>query len=281
MGNMARHAAKAVRRRARAIGLSCALAFLGLARPAAAADIPAAPPEPPVSTVAWEYQLSLYGWATSLTGDIGVRNLPTTAIDIPFSQVLKDLNGAFMGSLLASNDRWLLLADVVFARLSETRAVSTFGGSELDAEVTQAIATGAIGYRLPTGRPDFDFAITGGARYMSVKGTLSFTPVASPIGISASQRQWWIDPTVGFFAHWELNDKWFVNAIADIGGFGVGSRLSSTGYAGVGYMWTTSFSTALGYRYLYEDYEGEGAKTGTFRYNTTMHGPVVALAWRF
>lgn len=195
--------------------------------------------------------------------------------------MLKDLNGALMGSVFASNDEWLLVGDIVFAKLSETHTLNAFGGSRLNAEVTQTIATGAIGYKLPTGRDDLDFAITGGARYMSVKGSMSFDPFASPVTISGAQRQWWIDPTIGFFAHWDINDKWFVNVMADIGGFGVGSRLSSTGYAGVGYMWTDSFSTSLGYRYLYTDYETDGARTGTFRYNTTMHGPTVAMAWRF
>lgn len=265
-----------------AVALSAAFPILMPERPAHAADLPTPPvPEPHISDPGWKYQLSLYGWATSLSGDVGVRNLPTTSIDVPFSRVLEDLNGALMGSFFANDGQWLVLADMVYAKLSETHALNAFGGSQLDAEVTQFVATGAIGYMLPTGREDFDFAITGGARYMSVKGSLSFAPFALPVNISGSQRQWWIDPTVGFFAHWELNDKWFVNVIADIGGFGVGSKLSSTGYAGVGYMWTNSFSTSLGYRYLYEDYEAEGAVTGTFRYNTTMHGPTLAVAWRF
>ncbi|WP_454683333.1 hypothetical protein [Ancylobacter moscoviensis] len=254
---------------------------------AQAADRPA--PAAPASQTAglpapapgWEYQLSLYGWATSLVGDVGVRNLPTSSIDVPFSEVLNHLNGALMGSFFAQNGEWILLADVVFAKLSDARDLGTFGGSRLDAEVTQTIATGAIGRMLPTGRPDLDIAITGGVRYMSVKGALSFDPFALPADIAGSQREWWIDPTVGVFAHWELNQKWYVNAIADIGGFGVGSRLSSTGYLGVGYMWTDSFSTSLGYRYLYEDYVGERTGSGSFRYNTTMHGPTVAAAWRF
>lgn len=247
-----------------------------------AADLPPpAPAELPAPAPGWKYQLSFYGWATSLTGEVGVGNLPTSSVNMPFSDVLNHLNGALMGSFFARNGDWLLLADVVLAKLSDSRDLDAFGGGRLDAEVTQTIAAGAIGYVLPTSRPDFDFAITGGARYMSIKGAVSFHPFAWPAGPSASQRPWWIDPTIGFFARWELDEKWFVHAIADIGGFGAGSKLSSTGYLGVGYMWTESFSTALGYRYLYEDYEGDRTSNGTFRYNVTMHGPTVSMAWRF
>lgn len=262
-------------------GLSMALAP---ASAALAADLPSSAPkavESPAPAPHLDYQLSLYGWATSLSGDVGVGRLPTTSVDVPFSDVLDHLNGALMGSLFAQNEDWVILADVVFAKLSDARSLDAFGGSRLDAEVNQFIATGAIGYKLPLGRPDLDVALTAGARYMSVKGALTFDPFALPVDISASRRQWWIDPTVGIYMHWDVTEKWFVNAIADIGGFGAGSRLSSTGYVGVGYMWTENFSTSLGYRYLYEDYVGDGDGAGTFRYKTTMHGPTVALAWRF
>lgn len=264
---------------------ACA-ALVGLATGMAhAADMPM-PPMPDGSAVQaspasdWKYQVTLYGWATSLSGDLGVRNLPTTAIDVPFSEVLKHLDGALMGSVFADNGTWLLLGDVVFAKLSASRPLGAFGG-DLGAGVTELIAMGAVGYMLPTGRPDLDFAVTGGLRYTSVKGSLSWRGPGPLLDISASARQEWLDPTVGFFAHWALNETWFVNAIADIGGFGVGSDLSSTGYLGVGYMWTRSFSTSLGYRYLYEDYEAPGATTGRFRYDTMMHGPTFAMAWRF
>ncbi|MFG1418439.1 hypothetical protein V5F38_11085 [Xanthobacter sp. V0B-10] len=261
-------------------------AVIGLATGMAnAADMPMPPmpdrsSEQASSASEWKYQVTLYGWATSLTGDVGIRNLPTTSIDVPFSEVLKHLDGALMGSVFADNGEWLLLADVVFAKLSASRPIDAFGG-ELGAGITELIAMGAVGYMLPTGRSDLDFAITGGLRYASVKGSLSWSGFGPLSDVSANARQWWLDPTLGFFAHLDLNEKWFVNAIADIGGFGVGSDLSSTGYMGVGYMWTKSFSTSLGYRYLYEDYEAPGAKTGSFRYNTIMHGPTFAVAWRF
>ncbi len=263
------------------VALVCALCAGLLVGKGHAADLQAAPPASPASVNDWQYQLTLYGWATSLAGDVGVRHLPTTSIDLPFSQVLKNLDGALMGSVFARNGDWLLLADLVFAKLSHQWPLQALGGSGLGVGINQTVASGAVGYMLPTGRSDMDFAVTAGLRYMSVKGALSFETHAPLPSLSASQRQWWLDPTIGFFAHWDVNDKWFINAIADIGGFGAGSKLSSTGYLGAGYMWTKSFSTALGYRYLYEDYEGSGARTGTFRYNTTMHGPVVAAAWRF
>lgn len=229
----------------------------------------------------WKFQTTLYVWATSLSGDVGVRNLPAASVDVPFSDVLRNTDGALMGAFVANNGKWLFLADLVYAKLSDTQSVGTYGGSRLDATITQTIASGAVGYLLPTGRPDFDLALTAGARYASIKSSMTFDPNGPLKSISGNQRKSWVDPTVGFASHFAISDKWFADAVADIGGFDVGSRISSSGYAGVGYNWTPSLSTSLGYRYLYENYEDSGNSTGTFRYKTTMHGPTVALSWRF
>lgn len=268
----------------RAVALAGLL--LGFARSAGAADLStgapvAKAPELPASASDWKYELAIYGWGTALAGDVGVRNLPATSVDVPFADILDNMDGALMGTLFASNGQWITLGDVVLAKLTHGGSADVLGGSSYSFGLNETILTGAIGYLLDTGRKDVDFGLTVGARYVRLKADLGLDPNLSSLSLYGSQTQWWIDPTLGLYAHWQLNEKWFVNAIADIGGFGVGSKLSSNGYLGVGYMWTPGFSTALGYRYLYEDYEGSGAKSGTFRYNATMHGPILALAWHF
>lgn len=256
-----------------------ALAALIAAGPVRAADLPypAAPqpataaPAPPESD--WRFQATLYGWLTAIDGEIGVRDRPMRPVDASMSEVLENLDGAVMGSFLAQNDQWLFLGDLVLARLSHAGQVGFTG---TDAELSQTIATGAIGYKLPLGVPDLDLAVTAGLRYVRLSADLGLSPAASPLVWSGSQSEQWIDPTVGLVLQWAIDDRWFLNAVADIGGFGVGSKLSSNGYLGLGYLWTPSISTAIGYRYLYEDYQDGG-----FRYNATMHGPTVSLGWHF
>ncbi|GAB4071074.1 hypothetical protein GCM10028812_42650 [Ancylobacter sonchi] len=261
------------------------LALAGLlACSAQAADLPAAitkAPAPVQAASDWRFQATLYGWLTGIDGDLGVRKLPTTPIDASIADVLDNLDGAMMGSFLASNGQWLFLADLVLARLSHTDQVGLYGGSTLDTELTQTIATGAVGYWLPLGLPHVDLAVTGGLRYVQLSSDVSLTTPNLPSPLAGHQSESWIDPTVGLVARWTIDERWFVNATADIGGFGVGSKLSSNGYVGLGYMWTPSISSAIGYRYLYEDYESTNGDGGSFRYNTTMHGPTLSLAWHF
>ncbi|MBS7543289.1 hypothetical protein [Ancylobacter oerskovii] len=250
-----------------------------------AADLP--PSAPPSGAVApaqpsdWRFQATLYGWLTAIDGDVGVGRLPTVPVHASIPNVLDNLDGALMGSFFASNGQWLFLADLVLAKLSHSDQVGLYGQSALDAELSQTIATGAIGYWLPLGLSHVDLAVTGGLRYVRVSSDVALTSERLPATLSGSQTEWWIDPTIGFAAQWKIDERWFVNATADIGGFGVGSKLSSTGYVGLGYVWTSSISSAVGYRYLYEDYESSNGDGGSFRYNTTMHGPTISLAWHF
>jgi hypothetical protein len=264
------------------VATAAALAALATAGPALAADpLPSPPPEETAARPAsdWRFQATLYGWLTAVDGDLGIRNLPTVPVNASLSDVLQDLDGAVMGSFAASNGNWLFLADLVLARLSHKEKVGLLGRSRLSAELNEVVATGAVGYVLPLHVPNVEVAVTGGVRYVSLSVDARLRPTLLP-SRSASGTESWVDPTVGFAAHWAIDEKWFVNAIADIGGFGVGSDLSSSGYLGVGYMWTPSISSAIGYRYLYEDYQNR-SNGNNFRYDTTMHGPTVSLAWHF
>ncbi len=64
--------------------------------------------------------------------------------------------------------------------------------------------------------------------------------------------------------------------IGDVGGFDVSSRLTAQGFAAIGYRWTPSFSTSLGYRAIYTDYV-----KGGFEYDITQHGVFAGAAYRF
>lgn len=260
-------------------GATLALAAFIAAGAARAADLPyPAAPQPGTASQAqpasdWRFQATLYGWLTAIDGDVGVRDRPMTPVSASVPEVLENLDGAVMGSFLAENDQWLFLGDLVLARLSHAGQVGFTG---TDVELSQTIATGAIGYKLPLGVPNLDLAVTAGLRYVRLSTDLALSPAGSPLVWSGSQSEQWVDPTVGLTLQWAIDDRWFLNAVADVGGFGVGSKLSSNGYLGVGYLWTPSILTAIGYRYLYEDYQDGG-----FRYNTTMHGPTVSLGWHF
>jgi len=253
------------------------LAAFGLTASAArAADLPsqAEPAPPPVLVEGWQFQATLYGWATSLHGDVGVRGLPPADVDVSFVDILDNLDGAIMGSLYASNGKWMVLTDLVWAKLSDTVDVGPFGGS-VTFEQKQAIASAVVGYALPLGIDKLQLSPTVGLRYNHLNAKLD---IDSALLGSASREgtKNWVDPTVGMALHYDINDRWFINGLADIGGFGVGSKITSQGFATVGYNWSRTISTAIGYRAIYTNY-----KDGGFVYKTTQQGPFASLGVHF
>ena len=51
---------------------------------------------------------------------------------------------------------------------------------------------------------------------------------------------------------------------------------TAQGFASIGYQWTPSISTSVGYRAIYTDY-----RDGGFLYSTTQHGLYSSLAYHF
>jgi hypothetical protein len=261
------------------VGLAVAMTLLASA-PLFAADLPAAAPEMPIKD-RWQYTLTLNGWLTAINGQVGIRGLPPVDVDVTAADLLENidkLDGALMTSFYATNGTWMFLTDLVWSRVSDEVTLGPAGGT-VNYEQSQAIVSGIVGYALPIDVPNLQLSATAGVRYNHLKAELDINPVLLPRLFPGSERegtQNWLDPIVGLSAHYDINQKWFVNALADIGGFGVGSDLTAQGFVAVGYNWTEMVSTSLGYRAIYTDYENDG-----FVYNTTMHGLFANVALHF
>ena len=69
----------------------------------------------------WDFAVSPYLWAPGINASVGTA-LGTVGVDKSSSDVLSDLDLAFMGAFEARNGRWGLIADLFYAKLSQSRA---------------------------------------------------------------------------------------------------------------------------------------------------------------
>ena len=261
--------------------------------PALAADLPTKKPAPepmPVPAIpsTWHYELTGYGWASSVAGSTGFGALPTLDYYAPFSKVLEHLEAAFMGSVVAYND-----------------SVHRRPGRDLDEDRRGGNRQGFAApgrrrrrgphpdrrprdrlrrARIPVGPPNLLLYATVGARY-----TYSGTKVAltTPLGFGNTQSvdKGWVNPVAGFAAHYRFDDRWFMNVLADIGGWS--DSATGQALASVGYNWTQNWSTTLGYRVLYT-YEKQDTgfnyllfEPKSFRYQQWMYGPFAGVKYSF
>jgi hypothetical protein len=93
----------------------------------------------------------------------------------------------------------------------------------------------------------------------------------------------WVDPIIGGRVTWNVTDRFFVLAGGDVGGFGVGSDFAWSALGLLGWRFTMlGLDSAVlgGHRALGQDYS-TGSGLRSFRFDATMHGPVVGLNVRF
>jgi hypothetical protein len=266
-----------------------AVLAVGLASssPALAADL-TTPAPAPIQTPAptgWRFEATAYGWASNLTGNMGVGPFPTMPVNASFVDILQHLDGVFMGSFVGRNDTYIFGLDLIWTRLSSNTTYEglpppgILNGASVTGQLSQTIGTAFGGYRLPIGSRDLSLYGTIGLRYYDMSGSITLqTPVVG-FERSASQTKDWLDPIVGLAAHYRIDDKWFVDALADVGGYS--GSATSQALAAVGYNWNQSISTSLGYRVLYTYYQQSNGANGSFRNQSTMYGPLVSLSYGF
>lgn len=247
-------------------------ALVAAALPAAgrAADLPPVP-----DTSDWKFTAAVYVWGSGLDGDVGVFGLPPQHIDLPFKDVIQDLDFAFMGLAEARNGRFMLGVDATYTDVG--KSVKTPLGilaDKIDVTNKSLMLTGLAGYALydtDTVRLD---AIAGG-RLWSVNNEFDVKGGRFG-GVNKSDGATWVDPLVGAKIRVDLAPKVYTAGWAMIGGFGVGSNLMWDLMGGAGYEFNDRFSMFAGYRATKVDYSHDG-----FVYDVVQKGPVVAAVFQF
>jgi len=241
--------------------------------PAAAADLAPAP-----DTSEWRFTLAPYVWGVGLSGDVGVFGRGPVDVDIPFSDILENLDFAAMGVAEAHNGTWGVFVDLNYTSLSAGKSRSRslerdlfeqFGATaevSASADITEFIGT-MMGQWRAVDSDQMTLDLMAGARYWNIENDITARGSVSgggPLGLSVSKElsgsdgASWVDPMVGVKSRIDTTTPVYFTGWGMIGGFGVGSDINWDVMGGVGYQWTEKFSTVLGYRALGVDYEDDG-----------------------
>ena len=259
--------------------------------PAMAADLAPAP-----DTSVWRFTLAPYAWGVGLSGDIGLFGKGPVDVDIPFSDILENLDFAAMGVAEAHNGTWGVLVDLNYTSLSADKSRSRALERDIleqfaveaqvnaSADIKEFIGT-FMGQWRAVDSDQMIVDVMAGARYwniendIDVKGTLAG---GGPLGLSitkelsGSDGASWVDPMVGVKSRIDTDTAFYFTGWGMVGGFGIGSDFNWDVMGGVGYEWTDHFSTVLGYRALGVDYEDDG-----FVYDVVQQGVALGAVFNF
>jgi len=242
-----------------------------------AADVPmpSAPRAETPETGSWVVDAALYGWAAGLSGSVAtLPPLPAANINLGFSDLLSNLDGAYMGSVYARRDRFVVFGDLMYAKLSADRDFATNVSTTVSLTSSSLIGTGGIGYRV-VADPNYSLDLLAGARLYNVS-TDATLRIGGVFSRSGGTDETWVDPMVGAKFSVKLSDNWTLNSWAFAGGFGAGSQFSWDLFGGVGYNFNKKYSMVLGYRGLGIDYSDNG-----YVYDVVQKGPVVGFKINF
>ncbi|MEZ5864584.1 MAG: hypothetical protein R3D25_11170 [Geminicoccaceae bacterium] len=233
----------------------------------------------------WEFQLTPYFWALAMEGNTKVKGIKGEP-DVSFSDIWDNLDFALMLEGEVRKGRIGMYANAIYADLSDTQGVAGF---DIKAEATTVWAGLGGFYRLGPWTvlpgagalaPEVVVDPYAGIRYTYLDTTLRVRNG----GPQASQDKDWVDPIVGVRTIWQIGPNWSVTALGDIGGFGAGSDFTWQAAGMVGYRFglfgDDNARLLAGYRALYQDYSS-GNGNNEFKWDMTLHGPIVGLAISF
>jgi opacity protein-like surface antigen len=233
--------------------------------------------DPDGQTDSWSFDVVPYLWIATYGGTFDLPGAPPgigqtkSASSDPFSTHISA--AAMLMGQVRYKDVGLFL-DGAWLQLKTEGDLSSDLYSGVDIKSSIGFGTMALTYRLaPMGKLKTD--LLAGARIWHVSTTMDFEAgTAAAFSTDASKN--WYDPIVGANLRYDFSKRWYAVVLGDAGGFGAGSKLEWEVFGGVGYEFTSWFSTTLGYRYMHMNYDKD-----QFKMDVGVQGFLLGIGFHF
>lgn len=226
----------------------------------------------------FDLEATLYLWGSSIEGTSATGG----DIDVSFSDLFQDLNGALMGIVGVQKDKWSVTVDLIYMSVDAANSgtvtipigpgLARSANSQLD--LKGWVVTPSLGYQLFDANWGTLHGLIG-ARYLWLKSSLDVT-LDTLVGartrqVSDEDGVW--DAIFGIKGHMNLLKNFYLPYYLDVG---TGQTdLTWQGFGGLGYRFRV-LDVVAGWRYLRWNF-----KSQTVFQNLAFNGPVVGATFRF
>ena len=202
----------------------------------------------------WRFSAAIYLWGADISG----KTIGGSEVEVGFSDLVDNLEMAFMGAFAARKNKWSLLTDVIYMDLGvDTTADLSVPVGPIQVPVTTSVSLDveawilhfAAGYNLYSkGKTRLD--LIGGARYLDLDQTMFLELQSLGPGLSRtiSESLTALDGIVGLKGQASLGERWYLPYYVDVGAGE--SKLTWQATAGIGYRAGRVWNLALVYRHL-------------------------------
>jgi len=221
------------------------------------------------TSIEWQFSIAPYLWAAGMDGTMSIAEFEED-FDVPFSDIIENLDLAFMGHFDMRNERWVLSSDLIFVDLESSEDLSE---GTVTAGLDLTLLEVAGGYRVSPA-----VTLLAGARWVDMGADLHYAGEVVDDGAGAGKS--WIDPLVGVQVFTPLSERWWIGLRGDVGGFGVGSELTWQAYANIGFKTSDLITVFAGYHAIDIDYD-EGGGLQLIALDVLVSGPQLGVAFTF
>jgi hypothetical protein len=222
----------------------------------------------------WHFALSPYLWFAGAHGTVGALGRTASAHASP-RDLLSHVDIGLMGAADASKKRFVMSGDMIWIRVSDSKALpaTQLGATSADVRLGQFIWTSKGGFRLiDQKRMKADANV--GVRYWHIGQKLNFNP--SLLGLTFTGSLNWADVLVGGRIQVPLGEKVVFNMGGDVGGWNAAAKLDYQFASLLGLKVSKRWTLQAGYRYLFIDYRPGPASV----LNTITSGAVFGATWQ-
>ncbi len=131
----------------------------------------------------WTFDLSLYGLAVGMSGDVSVGRINAN-VDAGFDKIWDNLEFGAMGKFRVGYDRWAFTTDVLYMGLQDSK-------NGVSAELDQWMVEPTVSYRVSQ-----YFEPLAGVRYNNLSGEIRGPGILPTPRTPTGTQDWW-DPIVG------------------------------------------------------------------------------------
>jgi len=217
----------------------------------------------------WKYSASIYLWTSSIGGNTS----DGTEIDVPFSDLLENLDFVYMGTLGAQKGKWDFQTDIMYIKLGNKPNTWEVGDAPVltNIQFKTWVVTPTVAYRVMESE-QLDLDILAGARYLYMQPKITVSPAPE---MSGSDSAW--DGIIGVRGKYDINEKWSMPFQFDVGTGDI--DVTWQAFAGVAYKYE-NFDVVAGYRHLQWDFEDSDTFGGMFN-KFSLSGPIIGAKYRF
>lgn len=226
----------------------------------------------------WQYRLSPYIWFAGSKGEVSsLPNAPAVPYELSSRDALEDTESSFMIMFSGKKQGQGFLLDFIYTDVESLEELIPALDLTLTSRSKNTVFTAAYQYELINENGTVIDAYAG-VRYWDVDSTLKF---GGGLGFLAGQTvknsDDWLDPVLGFkFSREFVNSRVYLQGWLSLGGFGAGSDSFYDTSINLGYRWSDSIGTSIGYRLFDVDYDDND-----FIYNAKNEGWAIGLTWQF